>query len=410
MDNTLFALERLKAVPVSKQTTELVERKGLGHPDYMIDSVCEIASIKLAKYYLERFGRILHYNVDKGLLVGGRAVPRFGGGELLEPIQIIVAGRATLDVRIQGNRYEVPIRRIIEDAVDEFINSNFRFLDPQKHIVVDYRIKQGSADLVSIVDSGTSVPLANDTSFGIGFAPFTTLERIVYNTERMINSESFKSRVKESGEDCKVMGLRVKERIMLTVADGIVSHLTPDLDHYISVKEEIRERVADEAVKMADGHDVSVQVNVGDEIMPGDEGRSRVYLTVTGSSAECGDDGNTGRGNRASGLITPNRQMSLEATAGKNPMSHIGKLYNVAAFRIAERIYDETKAFEEVYVRLLSQIGRRVDQPFSVSIQYLPARTINSSVKSEVESIVRSELQNVTKLVDLILERRFTIF
>lgn len=410
MRNTIFVFERLRSLPVSRQHTELVERKGVGHPDYMIDAICELSSIKLSKYYLRNFGRIFHHNLDKGLLVGGRSVPRFGGGELLEPIQIIVAGRATLEVKTPTGLHEVDIGGLIRDSVREFVRSNFRFLDPDKHVVVDYRVKPGSMDLTSIVDSDSEVPLANDTSFGIGYAPFTTLESIVYNVERMINSESFKSRVKESGEDCKVMGLRIKDRVVLTVADGIVSHLTPDLDHYISVKEEIRESVADLAVKMADGMDVSVQVNVGDMIIEGDKERSRVYLTVTGSSAECGDDGNTGRGNRASGLITPNRQMSLEATAGKNPVSHIGKLYNVAAFIIARRIYEETKAFDEVYVRLLSQIGQRIDRPLSVSIQYIPSRPINSSVRYEVREIVRAELKNMTKLSELLLEQRVTIF
>ncbi len=58
-----------------------------------------------------------------------------------------------------------------------------------------------------------------------------------------------------------------------------------------------------------------VHVNTADDIK-----KKSVFLTVTGTSAEMGDDGSVGRGNRCNGLITPNRPMSMEATSGKNPI------------------------------------------------------------------------------------------
>ncbi|MEM1761829.1 MAG: methionine adenosyltransferase, partial [Desulfurococcaceae archaeon] len=64
---------------VQDMKVELVERKGLGHPDYIADSASEAASRMLCKYYLKEFGTILHHNLDKTLLVGGQASPRFGG-------------------------------------------------------------------------------------------------------------------------------------------------------------------------------------------------------------------------------------------------------------------------------------------------------------------------------------------
>jgi S-adenosylmethionine synthetase len=410
MQKTKIIFERMRGLPVSRQAVEIVERKGLGHPDYIIDAACEASSVALSKYYIQKFGRILHHNLDKGLLVGGKATPRLGGGTVDEPIYILIAGRATLYVNACGERHDVPIGEIVRGAVKNFIKNNFRFLDPDKHVVIDYKIRQGSEDLINVVESESEVPLANDTSFGVGFAPFTPLENLVLETERMINSPKFKTIVKESGEDCKVMGVRMKDEVVLTVADGIVSHLTPDLDHYVSVKEEIAERVSNLAAKLMENFSVDVYVNTADKIVEGDSENSSIYLTVTGTSAERGDDGNTGRGNRASGLITPNRQMSLEATAGKNSISHVGKIYNVVAFKIADRIYKETGAFEEIYVRLLSQIGRRIDQPLSISIQYIPSRPINSTIKYEVSEILLSELRNITKITELVLEGKVTLF
>jgi S-adenosylmethionine synthetase len=72
-----------------------------------------------------------------------------------------------------------------------------------------------------------------------------------------------------------------------------------------------------------------------------------VFLTVTGTSAEASDDGEVGRGNRTNGLITPYRFMTMEAAAGKTPVSHAGKLYNLAADKIAGALVAECASLIE---------------------------------------------------------------
>ena len=196
--------------PVEEQPVELVERKGLGHPDYISDAVSEAASRELSKYYLKEFGTILHHNLDKVLLVGGQASPRFGGGDIIHPIYIHVAGRATTEVKTSNGTIKIPIGPIILSASKKFIKNNFRFLDPDRHIVVNYSIGPGSADLVGVYELGThsAVPLANDTSIGVGFAPFSVTERLAMESERLLNSREFKLKYPEVGEDVKVMALR----------------------------------------------------------------------------------------------------------------------------------------------------------------------------------------------------------
>jgi len=271
------------------------------------------------------------------------------------------------------------------------------------------RVRESSPDLKAVVEASAEMPLANDTSYGVGFYPLTTLENLVLNTERHLNSPQFKLRVKESGEDVKVMGLRRGRKIILTVADGIVSNLTKDRDHYISVKQALKQEVEDIAARLAPDYDVEVYVNTADRYGEG-VGDEVFYLTCTGTSAEHGDDGNTGRGNRANGLITPNRQMSLEATAGKNPISHVGKIYNVLASLTAKRIYEETKAVKEVYVRMLSQIGKPLNQPLSVSVQAIPVDKFDTNLVREIEQIVIDQVNNVTHVTDLILSREVAVF
>ncbi|MCE4601365.1 MAG: methionine adenosyltransferase [Desulfurococcales archaeon] len=383
---------------------ELVERKGLGHPDYISDAAAEVASRALSKLYLERYGEILHHNLDKVLLVGGQANPRYGGGEVLHPIYIIVSGRATTEVKTRDGVEHIPIGSVILSSVKEWIKNNFRFLDPERHVVVDYKIGKGSADLVGIFREKERTPRANDTSFGSGYAPLSTLERLVLETERLLNSSEVKKRIPAIGEDVKVMGLRRGKNIDLTIAMATISQLILDRDEYINVKEEARELVLDLASKIASDYNVNIYINTGD--IPE---KDIVYLTVTGTSSEHGDDGMTGRGNRANGLITPLRPMSLEATAGKNPVNHVGKIYNVVANDLAKRIYEEVSGLNEVYVKILSQIGRPIDDPLVADVK-VKAKQLTANMKSDIEGIVNEVLDNITTYTDLILEGKITLF
>ncbi len=404
-------VELLRMQSVRDMRVELVERKGLGHPDYIADSASEVASRALCRYYLKEFGTILHHNLDKTLLVGGQANPRFGGGEVLEPIYIIVSGRATTEVRLEDGVHKVPFGKLVVEAVREWIKSNFRYLDPDSHVIIDYMIRKGSADLVKVFEAGKgSIPLANDTSIGVGFAPLTTLERLVYETERTLNSREFKKKYPAVGEDVKVMGLRRDKKIVLTIAAAIIDREVSNPYEYMKVKEDIVEEVKGLAHKIAPDYEVEVYVNTAD--MPE---RGSFYLTVTGTSAEHGDDGQTGRGNRANGLITPMRPISLEATAGKNPVNHVGKIYNVLAKLIAEKVYEEHKdLFSDVYVELLSQIGKPIDRPLIASVKLIPRDIAMSSipahVKEDVVAIVDSYLSNITKITELVLNDQVTLF
>ncbi len=400
-----IVVEEAKWRPIEEADVELVERKGVGHPDYIADAIAEEVSRELSKYYLEKYGHILHHNVDKVLVVGGQAEPRFGGGEVTQPIYILISGRVTTDVVTKEGVERIPFGAIILRAAKRWLRSNFRYLDVEEHVIIDYRVGRGSVDLVSLFEAGEKVPLANDTSVGVGFAPLSTLERLVYETERMLNSSSFKKRVPESGEDVKVMGLRRGNKIILTVANAIISRLVPDKDHYMSVKEQIRDAVLDLAARVAGNYEVEVHVNTAD--MPE---RGIFYLTVTGTSAEAGDDGATGRGNRVNGLITPMRPMSMEAAAGKNPVSHVGKIYNVMANIAAKRIYEEVKGVREVYVELLSQIGKPITEPLVANVKIIPEERLTNDMTRDAEAIVKEVLQSYKEITSKILKGEVQLF
>ncbi|MEM3434283.1 MAG: methionine adenosyltransferase [Candidatus Methanomethyliaceae archaeon] len=398
-------IERLNQQPVESHSVEFVERKGLGHPDYIADSLSEEFSLQLCKVYKERFGQILHHNVDKVLLVGGQANVKFGGGEVLTPIYILMSGRATTEVSNNGVKEYIPVGRVALESAKNWIRGNLRFLDPENHVIVDHKVGKGSADLVCNFEARKQNRCSNDTSFGVGYAPLDSLERVVYEAERFVNSPYMRKRLPEVGEDVKVMGLRSGREIKLTLAVAMVSKLIPDLDHYISVKEQLKRELEDFVVKKSE---LPVEVFLNNADRP-DLGI--VYITVTGTSAEMGDDGETGRGNRVNGLITPSRPMSLEATAGKNPVSHIGKIYNVIAGIIANKV-SELKGVKEAYVKIVSQIGRPIDDPHMANVQLLldDNGSLTSGLKGEIEAIVNEEFDQIERITEGILERKFTLY
>jgi S-adenosylmethionine synthetase len=394
MQISIRALDR-PAAPV-----EMVERKGLGHPDTICDALAEEFSLLLSRFYLARCGRIQHHNVDKVLLRAGRSSPRLGGGSVDEPIEIFLAGRAT--TRFGG--VQVPVDDLAHEACEGWLARHLRHLDVQRHVRVRCLVHPGSAELVELFGAGSAVALANDTSLGVSFAPHTPLERAVLAAERALNSAAARREQPALGEDVKVMGTRRGERCELTVAVALVDRHLPDRAAYRAAVEAAR-RIAGDAARALLPGELPVAVNAAD-----DPARDRLYLTVTGTSAECGDDGQTGRGNRANGLITPYRPMTLESVAGKNPISHVGKLYNLAAAEVAEGLVAALPELASVEVYLVSRIGHPITDPplVDVALAAREGRPV-SELAPRVESFVRSAVADLDRLWERILAGRIGV-
>jgi S-adenosylmethionine synthetase len=392
-------LRAIESVGPASQQIEVVERKGLGHPDTVCDAVAEHVSVRLCKAYLERFGTILHHNVDKVLLVGGRSRPRFGGGEIIEPIEFYLAGRVT---QSHGGQ-EIPVAEIAVGACREWLARNLPDLDVDAHVRVFPRFRAGSVDLTSLFARG-EVPLANDTSCGAGFAPLTDLEAVVLEVERALNRRETKARHPELGQDVKVLGVRRDRRIDLTVGCAFVARFVRDAEDYAHKKELARDVVL-EAARRVSGLEIDAIVNAADDVERGD-----VYLTVSGTSAEAGDDGEVGRGNRTNGLITPYRPMTLEAAAGKNPVSHVGKIYNLVAGRIAEVLAVTLPELSGAACLMVSRIGRPVAEPQIVDVVVgLRRGTDLAPLQGPVREVVRSELGRLAELRDALLAGRVSV-
>ncbi len=371
-DIRVFA-ERAEKRPL----VEIVERKGLGHPDTIMDSVCEEIAVKFSQEYVKRFGRIYHFNADKGLLVAGDAEIEFGGGRITEPVRMIIGDRATMEVH--GEPF--PAAEIAEKTVKEWLRENIPLL--ADHVIVEPAFSPGSPELVSIFEK-EGVLGSNDTSAAVGYYPLTPLEELVMSTEKMINSREFKKEFPETGTDVKVMGVRRGDDISITIALAFISGEIGSEKEYFRRKKEVVSRIRENI-----GENVHLQVNTLDE--PG-RGVKGVYLTVTGTSAESGDSGEVGRGNKVNGLICLNRPSGSEAAAGKNPVSHIGKIYNVLSHVIAKEICKTVPGVESAQVWMITRIGNRIDEPL-VSVKVVSEKGFDPG---EVEEVINRRLDNIT--------------
>jgi len=360
----MILIEPYRGMPVTRQSVEIVERKGTGHPDQICDCVMDAVSVALCKAYLHEFGTILHHNVDKGLLAAGRVSRRFGGGEVLAPMELIIGDRATFAA---GGK-EIPVVEIAEEAARGWIRSHLRHVDPARHVKYSVKLAPGSQELSDIFERPGEVKGANDTSAAVGYYPLTPTEEAVLALERELNSDAFKTRNPETGEDVKVMGLRREDALDVTVAMPLLAEKIAGERQYFEKKESLLREMTEFMRARSGFSTVEVHFNTLDER---GRGLGGVYLSLLGTSAEDADSGQVGRGNRVNGIIAMNRPMGTEAAAGKNPVSHVGKIYNVLAHRLAMEICREVEGVQGAYVLLLSRIGAPISSPLMANAQLL---------------------------------------
>lgn len=382
-------VSQLQQVPVGEQPLEIVERKGVGHPDHICDAIMNEVSVALSKEYVKRYGTVLHHNIDKALLAAGEVRRRFGGGEVKRPMLMVFGDRATYDV--DGD--PVPVDEMAVSTAKRWFKKNMRFVDPDRHVRYQVELAKGSEALQDIFKRKGQFLGANDTSAAVGYAPLTETERLVLITERYINSPSFKKEFPETGEDVKIMASREDGSLDLTIALAFVDRFIESEKQYFRRKAEVVDDVTRFVRSRAKFDQVSVSINTADK--PG-RGMGGMYLTVLGTSADDGDGGQVGRGNRVNGLIPLNRPTCSEAAAGKNPVSHVGKIYNLLCYEIAQHVYQKVSGIKEVYVWLLSQIGHPINQPKVAGVQLILDKGVEfKSVSRPVTDIVKSELNNI---------------
>jgi len=308
---------------------EVIEYKSNGHPDTLTDLVVEACATALDKYYKDTYGRVLHYNVDKAMFLAGNAKVEFGGGEILKPPCFFLGG--------QASELNDSLRRVLRKTI---LSTIHQYLPNLGKVRVEIRSNNVSQNLSNICDSEEI--LCNDTSFGVGYYPFSENEQKVFNIMKELD-EMIRRQEIPLGELYKIM-LTPKG---IFISAPLYAQRVKNRWEYEQYKKWIEQ----------------VLSKYGNVIFNPDFERGFPYMTLTGSSIECGDDGQVGRGNRYNGLITPCRPMTIEAYHGKNNRNHIGKLYSKIAFMEAQAIYEKYESLtykRGVEVIIVGKIGHPI--------------------------------------------------
>ena len=397
--------EESSAPPLARQPCEIVERKGIGHPDTICDSVMEAISIALCQEYERVAGQILHHNLDKSLLIAGQTIKQCGGGQVTRPIELIIGGRAT--DQFQG--VSVPVRDIAVETARRWLGDQLPHIDLDAHVRLRPVMAPGSAELTDIFARGGAVLDANDTSAAVGHGPYTPLERLVLDLEDHLNSPPFKSSFPDTGQDVKIMACRTDSAVQLTVAMPFFAQQVPDVRTYFSRKAEAVEAMRSFVAQTSPFAEVRLVLNSLDDEARGENG---IYLSLTGTSAEDADSGQVGRGNRVSGLIAFHRPAGAEAAAGKNPVSHVGKIYNVLAHQLAQELVSQVGELETASVWIVSQIGKPVDDPALVQVEWTRQEgdTVQpQAARAAIEAIVQDRFAKLPEFCQALARGRYRI-
>lgn len=385
---------------------EIIERKGWGHPDKLADDLAEELSRSYSRFTLKECGIVLHHNFDKLCILGGSSKVSYGSFEMINPIRILVNGRAT--TKFAGK--DLDIEGLINKGCREFFKDRLPILDSTKDISIVLNLSKASSpgQVYSLNSDKTrhhwfeprgveDLPehknlYSNDTSLGTGYAPLSRVENMVIKLSDYLSFRPREGAPSWLGTDVKVMAYAYGDNVDLTLCVPQISKYVGSREDYISNIKWLRGNILDFLTKIDSKLKITLNINARDNLE-----KDEIYLTATGSSIESGDEGVVGRGNRVNGLITPKRPMNLEGANGKNPVYHVGKIYNILASNIAEAIYKATDS--PVVVDLISKTGNSLKEPWKILIQLE-----NMEVDQEqVYKIIEEHLNKIPELTNKII-------
>lgn len=382
---------------------EIVERKGRGHPDTLADKLAETLSRTYSQLCRERYGTILRHQFDKLSLMGGKCDVRFGGGNFVSPVRLLINGRATPQV----GEDKLLFRDLLVDTAATFLErelKNFDFLTNcrlmwevtanttrglQPTNVQSARTTPYSRFRPSKVSDlpESTRPLANDTAVGCGWAPYSPLERLIIDIEHKLSADETKKEYPWLGSDIKVMGVRRGEKVTLTLCVPQVSTFVNSSKEYQSNLQIVRDMVQETIKGYKDFFTVEFNINTADG-----QRDDLIYMLYTGSCIESGDEGQVARGNRLGGVISSRRPFSIEGLSGKNPQYHAGKLYSAMAWDIAQELWRQTKTPAEVFI--VSQSDKPIDEPWSVLVN--STKPIDPSLVNQIAERIITDVRGTT--------------
>lgn len=402
---------------IDNQKFEVVETKGKGHPDNICDTLAEKISANYSKYCIDKYGVILRHMVDKLSILGGGSRVKFGGGEMISPIRILINGRFT-------NKYKdesIDYMKIVSETIKEYFKELFPLLDIEKYLIIIDNTHHNEGPGVVYNDDNTTNNerkkffealnaedaaihnnhnRCNDTSTTVSYYPMSKLERTVLNIEQLLNSKEYKKDKPWVGNDIKVMGIRKESKIEITSCIPLISYYVKDLDDYKNKMDELKCDIENQIRKLFDKNEIEIFLNTRDNYEKND-----LYLTLIGSAVESGDEGAVGRGNRSRGVIPFSRNFSMEASCGKNPVYHTGKLFTAIGDIISKEIYEKYKIENVVYCT--SKMGDDIDNPWNITVEL--NKEVSEDILIEIDILVNNIIKNHSLITNEIINNKIKL-
>ncbi len=347
---------------------DIVERKGIGHPDTLADFIAEEFSNTYSKYSLKNFGVILNHWADKVVLSGGISELDYGAKKIIKPMTAYLFGKAVISV---GDKI-IPIEDMFISSCKKVLKKVFKnkeMLDAMTYkIDINNGIGKEHAESfyrpLSNKDTYTIESFkSNDTIICSGYAPYSTAEKMAIVIENYINSITFKNRFNFTGYDVKVVVANIDKFFDITICIPFIADQTPSFSFYKINKDAILKDLKKFIlIKYLDkGFNFSISLNTKDF-------GEHAYLVAFGSALDKGDFGAVGRGNKYSGVVSLNRKTNIEAVAGKNPQNHSGKLFTIFAHHLAWKIY---KIYHrDISIDIIAKKRRGSYQPIACDYKY----------------------------------------
>lgn len=376
-------------VAMDEQAFEVVERKSVGHPDTVADGIAEAISIEYSRFCLDNFGAVLHHHLDKSLIMGGRAKIGFGIGEMERPFRLNINGRMSSRF---GNT-KIDYKMLQESVAKKYLKQIFPNFNTEKWLKINSYTTAYSRSPVwyrpRCLDDLPELdkPYVNDSSAIVGYWPLSVTERLVLKMEKFFYNSDNSPKFDYIGQDIKILAVRNKKNIELTLCVPFMSIKIPNKAFYFEKLKEIESQLTKLAHKfVGDAFGIKIFLNTQDRVLfEGPKKGTSHYFVVSGSALDYGEEGVVGRGNRSRGLISCARPFSTDAICGKNPAFHVGKVYAYFAEQISKRISEELGC--ECLVILVTQNKNPISEPQKVVVN-ITKRVDNK----KIEKIVKEEL------------------
>jgi S-adenosylmethionine synthetase len=365
---------------------EVVERKGVGHPDTLADSIAEKISVDYSQYCLKKFGVVLHHNVDKVCIMGGLIkIYDWGLAKMVKPIRVLVNGR----ISPAFNNEKIPLSDIFEKAINLQLKKTLPHLDVKNWMqIIDestsYSKNPRWFNPVSLNDLPEyKIARANDTSCVVGFWPLTPIEELTLKMENFFYLGDRDPKYKFIGHDIKVMIVRKNKKIDVTLCVPFIVKETPSYNFYKEKVDFITESLLNVAKKhLGNSYDIRIYVNnhyrsIKKENIKKIDG---YYCNVSGSALDYGEEGVVGRGNNRRGIIPSFRPYTMEAVWGKNPVYHVGKVLGLVVDTLAKNIALRYNCHAEVIA--ITRVADPLFEPHNLLVR--TSKKINSRLLKEL--------------------------